>query len=151
MGKSLHFLSLRLRRARCATLVAATLIGVSSAPSAASASSEVLAMALPGVTVVTGGISSDAVDHMKAIERDYNLKMVFALNSGEYLADVRVQVFDPSNNVVLDTVTDGPILLARLPAGNYRVDATYGRATEHRVVSVAPAALKTLDFRWATE
>ncbi len=58
---------------------------------------------------------------------------------------------DAANKVVLDTLTEGPWLLAKLPAGSYQVNATYGRATEHRTVAVAPASLRTLDFRWPTE
>ena len=137
--------------ARRATLAAAMLVVISVVPTAASARTESAIRASPGVTVVTGGISTDVVDHMRAIEKDFNLKMVFALNNGEYLADVKVQVIDPSNHVVIDTLTDGPWLLARLPAGSYQVHATYGSTMERRVVAVAPASLKTLDFRWPTE
>jgi len=85
------------------------------------------------------------------MQRDFNLKMVFASSNGEYLSDVRVQVVDPSNRVVLDTLTEGPWLLAKLPPGSYQVNASYGHSTERRTVAVAPAALKTLDFRWSTE
>ena len=81
----------------------------------------------------------------------FELRKVFALTSGEYLADVKVQVVDATNRVVLDTVTEGPMLLARLPAGSYQVNASFGRAMEHRAVAVSPSALKTLEFRWPTE
>jgi hypothetical protein len=121
------------------------------APTVAHARSEVVATAPSGVAFVSGGISEEGVDRLRGMERDFNLKMVFALSNGEYVADVKVQVVDPSNNVVLDTVTEGPWLLAKLPAGNYQVNATYGRSTERRAVAVAPAALRTVDFRWSTE
>jgi len=120
-------------------------------PTAATARSEVLSTAPSGVTFISGGISEEGVDRLRGMETDFNLKMVFALNNGEYVSDVKVQVVDPSGNVVLDTMTEGPWLLAKLPAGNYSVNATYGRATERRVVAVAPAALKTVDFRWKAE
>jgi hypothetical protein len=134
-----------------AAIAVATLLALSLVPSGASGRSEELSTAPSGVTFVSGGISSDAVDRLRAMERDFNLKMVFALSNGEYLADVRVQVVDPSNRVVLDTTTEGPWLLAKLPAGSYQVNASYGRATERRTVAIAPASLKTLDFRWSTD
>ena len=132
--------------ARRATVCAAMAMAMAMAPSGATAT-------VPqDVTFVSGGISTDAVDHLRAIQNDFNLKMVFALSSGEYLANVRVQVVDPSSrNVVLDTLSDGPWLLARLPAGNYEVSVTYGGLSERRVVAVAPTSLKTLDFRWPAE
>ena len=130
---------------RHATLAAAISMAISLTPSTA------IAITPSDVTVVSGGISTDAVGHLKAIEKDFNLKMVFALKNGEYLANVRVQVVDPSNNVVVDTTSEGPWLLAQLPAGSYQVNATYGSVSERRVVAVAPTSLKTLDFRWPTE
>ena len=78
-------------------------------------------------------------------------RSVFASTKGEYLSDVKVQVVDASNRVVLDATTEGPWLLAKLPAGSYQVSASHGGATERRRVAIAPAALKTLDFRWSTE
>ena len=139
------------RANRLGTLAAATLFALSLLPSAATARNEEVTTAPSGVTFVSGGISSDAVDRLRSMERDFNLKMVFASSNGEYLSDVRVQVVDPSNRVVLDTLTEGPWLLAKLPPGSYQVNASYGRSTERRTVAVAPAALKTLDFRWSTE
>jgi len=136
---------------RIGALAAATLFALSLVPAGATARSEEVTMAPSGVTFVSGGISSDAVDRLRSMERDFNLKMVFALSSGEYLSDVRVQVVDPSNRVVLDTLTEGPWLLARLPAGSYQVNASYRNALERRTVAVPPAALRTLDFRWPTE
>jgi hypothetical protein len=136
---------------RVVSLAVATVLALALAPSGASGRSEEVATAPSGVTFVSGGVSSDAVDRLRSMERDFNLKMVFALSNGEYLADVRVQVVDPANRVVLDTLAEGPWLLAKLPAGSYQVNATYGRATERRLVAVAPASLKTLDFRWSTE
>lgn len=130
-----------------ATLLAASLL----AAPVASARSEEVIIAPSGVTFVSGGAGEEAVDRLRAMESDFNLKMVFALKSGEYAADVKVQVIDPSNKVVLDTLTEGPWLLAKLPPGRYQVNATYGRSTDRRTVAVATSSLKTLDFRWPTE
>lgn len=104
-----------------------------------------------GVTYVSGGAGTEAVDRLRSMERDFNLKLVFALSNGEYLADVRVTVVDAANKVVLDTTAEGPWLLARLPAGTYQVNAAHGRSVEHRSVALGQTSLKTLDFRWPTE
>ena len=85
------------------------------------------------------------------MEKDFNLKLVFALGNGEYLADVDVSVVDAANRVVLDTSSEGPWLLARLPAGNYQVNANYHGSVERRAVAVGATGLRTIDFRWPSE
>src|SRR3990170_4004435 len=65
-----------------------------------------------GVTYLSGGIGSDQVTAMNAAARDYALMLTCSvLNTGEYLADVKVSITDKAGTVVLETVTDGPILL----------------------------------------
>ena len=138
-------------RRRAAYGAVAMLLGLAWVAPPADAKADEIVMASSGVTYVTGGTGTEAVDRLRAMEKDFNLKLVFALKNGEYLADVDVSVVDAANHVVLNTLSEGPLLLAKLPAGNYQVSATYGRTTERRTVAVAPASLKTLDFRWPTE
>ncbi len=114
----------------------------------ASAKSEEVVRAPSGVMYVTGGVSSDAVDLLKSMEKDFNLKLVFANTSGAYLSDVKVTIVDGSGHVVLDTTSEGPLLMAKLPAGGYRVDATFGGHSESRKIIVAPNKLVTVDLRW---
>lgn len=54
----------------------------------------------------------------------YPLKLVFATEKGEYLADVSVKVEDASGNLALEADCDAPWLVADLPAGSYEVTAT---------------------------
>ena len=108
-------------------------------------------MASSGVTYVTGGAGTEAVDRLRAMEKDFNLKLVFALKNGEYLADVDVSVVDAANHVVLNTSSEGPLLLAKLPAGNYQVNANYRGSVERRAVAVGATTLRTIDFRWPSE
>jgi hypothetical protein len=114
----------------------------------AGAKNDEVVRAPSGVMYVTGGAGSEAVDLLKSMERDFNLKLVFADTSGEYLSDVKVTIVDASGHVVLDATSEGPLLMAKLPAGSYRVDATFGGHPESRNVTVA-AKLVTVDFRWA--
>jgi hypothetical protein len=118
------------------------------APLAGARSEEVL-RAPSGVMYVTGGIGSDAVDRLKSMEKDFNLKLVFANKSGAYLSDIRVAIVDASGRVVLDTTSDGPVVMAKLPAGNYRIDATFGGHPDSRKITVAASRLTTLNFRWS--
>jgi len=100
------------------------------------------------VAVVSGGVGEDALAAMKAKEGGYNLKLVFTLTEGNYLADVGVVVKDAGGGTVVEHVADGPVLLARLPKGTYSTSVTYNGRTQTRKVSVSER-LHTEYFRWA--
>jgi hypothetical protein len=103
-----------------------------------------------GVAFVSGGIGETEQQQLLAHQNDYNLKLVFTLTEGNYLADVGVAVKDKSGKTVIENVADGPFFLARLPAGQYSVAATYEGKTVARKVSVG-SGLHTEQFRWAAD
>jgi len=104
-----------------------------------------------GVSYVSGGVGTDSIDRLNSLARDFNLKLVFALTSGSYVSDVKVAIADANGRTILDTTSDGPWLLTRLPAGNYQVVATLSGNTVKRQVAVGAGKLRTVDFRWVTE
>jgi hypothetical protein len=104
-----------------------------------------------GITYVSGGVGTESLDRLNGLARDFNLKLVFALQSGSYVADVKVAIADAAGKALLDATSDGPWFLARLPAGTYQVVATFGGNAVKRQVSVGAAQLTTVDFRWASE
>jgi hypothetical protein len=122
-------------------------ISVMLAPPASGKSEEVV-RAPSGVMYVTGGVSSEAVDLLKSMEKDFNLKLVFANASGAFLSDVKVTIADASGHVVLDVTSEGPLLMAKLAAGSYRVDANFNGHPESHQITVAANKLVTVDFRW---
>jgi hypothetical protein len=135
------------RRAACVAIVAL----IAWVAPAAHGKADEIVMASSGVPYVTGGAGTEAVDRLRAMEKDFNLKLVFALDNGEYLADVDVSVLDAADRVVLDAPSEGPWLLAKLPAGNYQVNVNYRGRVERRTVAVGATTLKTIDFRWPSE
>jgi hypothetical protein len=96
---------------------------------------------------VSGGVSLNSRDAMRVSEKDANLKLVFALNTGNYVSDVQVKVVDSKGNVVIDDVSNGPWVLAKLPAGTYTATATYNGKPVTQKISVGKG-LKTTQFRW---
>jgi len=88
----------------------------------------------PTQTVMSGGVSYEGRAELTPHEREANLKLVFTESQGSYLADIGVKVYDRNGNMVLDTVSNGPWLLAKLSPGTYRVVATDGSVRrEHRI------------------
>jgi hypothetical protein len=100
------------------------------------------------VPVISGGVGDESLARLQAREQEFNLKLVFALVEGNYVADVGVTIRDASGRTVIDHVTDGPILMARLPAGAYAVNARYNRQTQTRNVWVRADRLHTEYLRW---
>jgi len=99
------------------------------------------------VPAVSGGVSVNARDNMRSQTPPHNVKMVFALNTGNYVSDVHVKVTDKSGRAVIDDVSNGPWLFAQLPAGSYTATATYnGKAVTQRF-SVGKG-VRTATFRW---
>ena len=75
-------------------------------------------------TFISGGVGKDEAQLADAISRyGYNVQLVFAEQTGAFLADVNLHITDAAGKTVLDTVSDGPMFLAGLPPGQYRVAA----------------------------
>ena len=89
-----------------------------------------------GITYVSGGIGKDESQAMKAEQQNYPLSLVFAAGKrNEYLANVPVKIENRSGSTVLDTVSRGPIMLVKLPAGRYRIAAIRrGKALQRSAV-----------------
>ncbi|MDE2003570.1 MAG: carboxypeptidase regulatory-like domain-containing protein [Betaproteobacteria bacterium] len=117
------------------------------APSAG-ANSDGIVRAPSGVMYVTGAVGSDEVDRLKSMEGDFNLKLVFSNTSGAYLSDVKVTIVDASGRVLLDATSEGPIVMAKLPSGGYRVDASFDGHPQSRKITAVAGKLVTVDLRW---
>jgi len=101
------------------------------------------------VSYITGGVGLDESDAIKAAEKDFTLSLLFAQSKrGEFVSDVKVSIKDKAGNTVFEAVSDGPMLLARLPAGAYAVSADYEGTTLVRKVSVGAKGIARAGFVW---
>jgi hypothetical protein len=132
-------------------VVAAFLLGAAPLVPVANADSDEMVKSAGGVSYVSGGVGTPSIDRLSALAKDFNLKLVFALNSGDYVSGVNVAIANAAGKTLLDTTSEGPWFLTRLPAGNYQVVATFAGKTEKRTIAVGAEKLKTVDFRWASD
>jgi hypothetical protein len=98
---------------------------------------------------LSGGVGSDEREALRAKERDYNVKVITAMKSGDYLSGVVVVIESAAKEPVLETTMTGPILLAKLPPGSYTIRATRGSQMLTQTVAIEAQGLKQVDFRWA--
>ena len=104
------------------------------------------------VAVLAGGIGDDELLALRAREKEFNLKLVFSLVQGNYLADVDVVVVDQRGATVLERLNTGPILLARLPAGEYSITVSHDGKAVSRKVRIATGRLRTEHVvRWPAD
>jgi enamine deaminase RidA (YjgF/YER057c/UK114 family) len=135
-------------------IIAATFAAASITLPAAAADSNISpAQGTQGnVSFVSGGVGEDEAAAMKSAAAGYPLELQFvqkATPRDEFLADVKVRITDRAKNVVLDTVTSGPFLLARLPAGTYQIEADHAGLTKRHTVDVRAGKHSRAVFVWA--
>ena len=81
-----------------------------------------------GTPLLTGGVSEEERESMRRDLSPYNVWLAFVeRDTGNYVTGVKVAVVDNKENAVVDTVSDGPWLLAQLPPGQYKVRTADGQ------------------------
>jgi hypothetical protein len=96
----------------------------------------------------SGGIGSAEREELRAKELDYNIKVITAMKSGDYLSGVVVVIESATEEPILETTMAGPILLAKVRPGSYTIKATAGGRTLTQTVTIEAQGLKQVDFRW---
>jgi hypothetical protein len=103
------------------------------------------------ITYITGGVGLCEVQTMQSLSSDYPLNIVFIQKLGhreEFLADVKVQIFDRYRHLLLDIATEGPYLFMALPQGKYLMVAEYDGDVKKQWVSVGSKGNKRIVFWW---
>lgn len=122
--------------------------GGGGAVSGTAAGSQRETRAEPAIDAVAGGVGINARARLSdQAAPDHNLKLVFSLTTGNYVADVHVKVNDAAGRTVIDGTANGPWLYAKLPAGTYQVSATYRDHTVTERISVG-SGNRVAHLRW---
>ncbi|SDK27183.1 hypothetical protein [Microbulbifer yueqingensis] len=105
------------------------------------------------VRYVSGGIGEQerrALDALAAsMDEDFDTKIHLSAASGHYLADAHVRIIDEQGRTLVDTQTEGPLMLVDLPEGRYTVEARNGSATQGTTIEVSPRdGVKPLYLAW---
>jgi hypothetical protein len=100
------------------------------------------------VSYISGGIGLDEREALSQIGRDYDLKLSFAVTSGNYLGDIAVEIRDASGRTLLEAASEGPWFFAKLPPGRYTVTVTVMGQTQRKSVQVAGRGQTVVNFFW---
>ena len=102
-----------------------------------------------GVKYIDGGVGKSESEALLRESKNFPLALVFSGGkTNNYLADVDIRVRDAAGKTVLQTNSDGPIILIDLPAGKYIVDAEFRDNTKSQRVELSGKRPVRLDFHW---
>jgi hypothetical protein len=101
-----------------------------------------------GITFISGGVGADEREALKKVEGDYNLRLMFAAQGGEFVADVKVTILDAKGKTVLEAVSGGPRFFAKLAPGTYRITAVNNRTPMTRTVTISSKRPVSQAFFW---
>ena len=92
-----------------------------------------------GIPIVTGGVGVPETQELHRMRFRHTLRVTTAnTRTGKYLSDCRIVVATQAGRVLVDATPEGPMLMAKLPAGYYWLRATCNGRTQERVVLVVP-------------
>jgi hypothetical protein len=103
------------------------------------------------VAYLSGGVGEDEARAMESKANDYPLTLEFLVKAqprAQFTSDVKVKIEDHAGKVVLDTVSDGPFLLVRLPPGRYAVTASLEGEAQARRIHLIEKRPKRVIFEW---
>ena len=102
-----------------------------------------------GIEYINGGAGEEARAAIDAQRAAFPLRLVFSMTSGAYTVADHVEVSNAKGRV-LGVDNAGPMLLVKLPPGDYTVEASYGGKHETRKVRVGRDGT-TVNWRWPDE
>ena len=103
------------------------------------------------VTFITGGSGKDEAAAFRSAMSRHALGIEFARAGaprGMPPADVDVSLIDNRGRTVLQTVSDGPFLLADLLTGTYTIRAACNGQVKTRTVTILPDQHQHVTFVW---
>lgn len=106
-----------------------------------------------GIRYVSGGVGESERTELDALSNQFNLHLMFAMQDGDYLAAVKVDILDERGESVLSAESNGPWFFAQLAPGDYAVRVTPtgltgGDRTQQKSVHVDGSRPSSLDFYW---
>lgn len=94
-----------------------------------------------GIAYMNGGAGTEGVDYMKARGNEFPLQITFSGRGGEYAVAEKVVVVQGGREL-LSVPDAGPLMMFKLPPGNYSVEATFKGVVEKRSVAVGNGVSK---------
>mgnify|MGYP003345166281 FL=1 len=104
------------------------------------------------VSFITGGIGSDQSNAMYAAAKKWSvlieMSQIDGSGRGVWIAGINVRILDSKQKTVLETVSDGPLMLLNAPAGQYEIEATYQSKVLKRSLTIKDKENQRVTLFW---
>ncbi|MBY0355928.1 MAG: hypothetical protein K2Q12_09420 [Rickettsiales bacterium] len=97
---------------------------------------------------ISGGVGKAERERFEAVKDQYNFRLQMSTSAGAFVSEVNIEIKDAKGNIVLQTVTDGPLLMAKLPSGKYTLRASKFGETKTQTIQIGTKADKTINVFW---
>lgn len=99
-----------------------------------------------GTDYLNGGAGDEERAAMAARQREFPFKVVMSAAGGEFVVTDKLSISTPQGEL-LAIRNAGPIVMIKLPPGQYLLEASWQGKTERRSVQLATSA-QTLEWRF---
>ncbi len=135
---------LSLRHVQGVTLAATLAAGVA-APALAALP---MPMHQGGITYISGGIGMGEQRALEAQARRYDLAITNANRAGDFTTDTALVIRSKTGHEVLKVADTGPMFYAKLPPGDYVIQATNAGQERTRDVKIASRRMADVHLIW---
>ena len=103
-----------------------------------------------GIPYLTGGADQEERARLEASQGQFNLRLNFTINNaGDRPFRIQVRIQDLTRRTTLvETEASGPLFMAQLPPGHYRVTLNYSGQEVQREMSVPGHGAASASFEW---
>ncbi len=105
----------------------------------------------PAIPMLSGGVGDEELAHMQSVEKQYNVKLLFTDTTGIFVSSVPLRIEDKKGDIVVDTVTKGPVFLITLPAGSYKAVAQLGTESKETKIIAQNKGLRTYQVHFSQQ
>jgi hypothetical protein len=89
------------------------------------------------ITYISGDIGSDEEQAIKSEAKDYDLRVSSATKAGDFIADTSFVIKSENGHEMIRADNTGPLFYAKLPAGEYIIEASVGEQKKIRDIKIS--------------
>ncbi|MGE3622832.1 MAG: hypothetical protein AB7H77_03010 [Bdellovibrionales bacterium] len=104
-----------------------------------------------GISYVSGGIGEQETDALESQASNYNLRLISSDKDGAYVPDTDLVIKSREGGELISVKDAGPLFYAKLPPGQYVVEAAQGSARKERNITIRKNSPATMHLVWEND
>ncbi len=106
-----------------------------------------------GIYFVTGGVGDEELAALRAMEKDFSLRVLSTHKNGEFVGAYTIQISDKDGTALFKGEGQGPLFMFKLAPGTYTVEEVHSHEgepsqTQTQNVTIPAAGSRELKFSW---